>query len=502
MPQHVDTWLRIGRTRMRLVHAVSAISTWVLPVSGVVACVALAQRLGWMPVNWIWVGSLAAAGLGALSIMTARQSRTTMADAARALDEGLDLDDRLATALTSHGRDDPAAKLATAQAEQLAQTRLSRGHVRRALPLRWHRSAPWAALCLMFAVLVAGPPAAQAAAASSRVAAQAQLDVLAQSIDPMQIDDPAVAEALEALQTPLPELQNADEVEMEALQRITDLLDALDAVESSESALAAAHATDALRGLEPSDLSDPDVAALRDALARGDFETAGEALQSLADQTSTQAPSASRQAALDRLAREIDMAAVRAAMAERDSASPSDAAGAKSAKQALEELAKDLRDCQKGSCDQPGGACDRLSEGQKAGKCAGDGKAQCASAAAACNGSNGAPGGPGDRTQWGGQVGEDSAVPVDAGTVGMPQGATDSSAAITDVESAPGQGEATPVAPIAPVGVGRSDVPDRGPPSPEDLRRLPNRYQDAVRRFFLMDQAASTDAAKTAEDDE
>ena len=171
MPQHVDTWLRIGRTRMRLVHAVSAISTWVLPVSGVVACVALAQRLGWMPVNWIWVGSLAAAGLGALSIMTARQSRTTMADAARALDEGLDLADRLATALTSHGRDDPAAKLATAQAEQLAQTRLSRGHVRRALPLRWHRSAPWAALCLMFAVLVAGPPAAQAAAASSRAAA-------------------------------------------------------------------------------------------------------------------------------------------------------------------------------------------------------------------------------------------------------------------------------------------------------------------------------------------
>ena len=55
---------------------------------------------------------------------------------------------------------------------------------------------------------------------------------------------------------------------------------------------------------------------------------------------------------------------------------------------------------------------------------------------------------------------------------------------VIDVEAAPPGGHQVGAAPVSPVGIGTPAVESRGAPSPVALRRLRERYQEAVRRFF------------------
>lgn len=484
MPDDIRTLFRKGRHRLWSVRCVAALCRWLGPVAGVAMLLAVLQRLGVLPVDWATVSIVASGALVVAVLVQARPWTVAATDAALALDHGLGLDDRLGSALDAADSDAPMALSTIAQAERAVAGRVNGGTVRRALPLQWTRGFPTGLAVVLLAVIIAGEPASKVMADEARDRVSAELATAIDAVSPLAPDNEAIAKALEQAQLPMPELESAEAIELEALRRITQLQEAVELVQQSVAVLSASDISEALRNMSAATTGEPDVDALREALTSGDFEAAESALESLAASTSGSTSSGERRSAMGGLARDLDRAAARA-KALREARQGDGTPPSRTAEQALQELADDLRKCQNGQCDKPGQACKKMGACQGQRDCASSASSACNSAAGNCNGL-----GAGQRFNTGPMVGEDDSQLADASTPTAPEATQDEGAEIIDTESAPPGARQVGTAPVAPVGLGQMPVASPGAPSPEALRRLPARYQEAVRRFFSSTRSA------------
>jgi len=497
VPAELRTILRAGRHRLHLISLVRAGLWWILPIAVVALLVAAAQRVGLVDVAWGPVAIALAVAWAVAAILTGGVRGVSDADVALALDEGLGLDDRLCTALAAEGCDNPMAVRAIDQAKQTVAGKVTPATLRAAMPWQWPRSAPWSGGVVLLAVLVAGTPASSARADQARAHAEVVLAEAAELAQPLAAQHEALAEALADMQMPLPELDTPEAVELEALRRLTTLQTALDELKATDAQQAAADAAEALWALPAAGSGAEDVQAIRAALQRGDFKQAGDALDALAESTRQTKPEGDRQDAMEALARDLEAAAERAAAMEQQRRDGESESSTSSAAEAIESMAQDVRECSTGTCDSPSEACDRMSESSGDAKDAQAASDACAAAAAECSGSRpgGSPGAiPGaspDASAGQNPVGGGGQMPFEtdgAATTNVPmqpEAPPDATAEVIDVESVPGpprDPDGVPIGPV-PVGGAKGPVEHRGP-SPESLRRLPARYQEAVRRFF------------------
>jgi hypothetical protein len=494
MPDDLGRLLRIGRHRLWTVQVVRGACAMLPWCAGVALALAVVQRLGWVDVQWALLGP----GLGVVllggGIVIARPWTISNPETALSLDEGLGLDDRLCTALAAHNDDGLMARRAVEQAQKAVVGLATRRMVRRALPLRGNRSLPWCLVAVLVAFVIAGEPASRVMAAEARDRVEVELALAIDAVSPLAVDDQDIADAIEAAQAPMPELATPQEVELEALRRITELQDALEQVLDREDVRDAQQAAEALRGMPAATSGQADVDAMRKALREGDFAAGASALEQLAKETAAASDddpiSTERREALEALARDLEQAARRAqAMAEEDAASGKPAS--MNAAEALDELAEDVQECASGQCDNPSSAerCQSMSKCQKAGECATKGQSACATAASNCNGPN-----PGAGKQGNGLLLEDAAAAIDPSVVSHPHADSIAGAEVVDVQSAPGGSPASASGTLLPVSVDGATTSVPNVTSPESLRRLPARYQDAVRRFF-----GSTDAKSASQ---
>jgi hypothetical protein len=367
----------------------------------------------------------------------------------------------------------------------------------------------------MLTLFIAGVPAAVAVTQQAKAQAEVALAQAAELAKPLAAHDAAIAQVLAALATELPPLETPEAVELEALRRLTTLQSAIESFHATPEQLSAADAAEALRTLPARGTNAEDVQAIREALRRGDFEQASEQLQALADATSEMSPSGDRKEAMDALARDLEAAAKRAeameaarAEGKADGEAGGEAEGeaggeanesASSASKAIEAMAEDVRQCSNGTCDKPSQACDTMSRSAAAAKDAKQASKACENAAGACaagsqrgEGSGATPSGGGGQSPLG--QGDNATTPINV----QPNAPGDETASVVDIESAPGGRRVLDSVPVGPVPIGAvRDASTRQLPTPEALRRLPARYQDAVRRFFGTGSATTPSPSPT-----
>ena len=497
MPTELRTALRAGRHRLHLVSLVRAGLWWMLPLASAALLLAAIQRLGLLDIAWGGVSLTLAAVWAITTIVRGGDWTMSDADVALALDEGLGLDDRLCTALAAKESDSPMAVLAIDQARQTVAGKVTPRTLRAAMPWQWPRSAPWSVGVILLAVFVAGTPASSALANQARAQADVALAEAAELAQPLASHHEAIAEALADMQLPLPELETPEAVQLEALRRLTTLQTAIEELKSTEAQQAAADAAEALRALPARGTNAQDVQAVRDALRRGDFKKAGDALDALAQSTRDTKPKGDRKEAMEALTRDLEAAAQRAeAMEQQRGGEGSD--GESSASKSIEAIAQDIRQCSEGECDKASQACDEMSECSGAAKAAKQASEACTQAAGQCSQSTGGPGSGEQPTGGGGQSPLPANGDATANVSMQPEAPADAAATIIDVQSVDGGPRDLTGVPVGPVPVGgASEVAEHRGPSPESLRRLPSRYQDAVRRFFGSDDVAAPVAPST-----
>ncbi|MCH2135526.1 MAG: hypothetical protein MK101_02970 [Phycisphaerales bacterium] len=491
----LDRAIRTGQRRLRAIAIVGVGVRCLLPAVCLMAVAALAQRMGWVPVSWWLVGIVLAAGWAAATLYMAAPWRITRASAALALDEGLDLDDRLSTACSMGDDASPMARVERQQTRVNLRGTLTGRRIRAALPIRIGSGLAPACLVFIAALLLAGPPAATAQAKHMQAMAEAQLETIAQVTEPLAGDDPLLAEALEELKAPLSDFDDPEQVELERLRRLTTLQEALDSAAQTDSAMAPIRALEALRSLPQRADADADIKALRDALRRGEFDSAQSALDELERSTSSSPPTGDRQAQLRALAEDLQEAAQRARDRDAEStdgggAQSEESKGAAEAAEAIEHMAEDVDACSGGTCSGNSQAAQGLAQSQEQGS-AREAIAQATAQAAAeggaspSDGAGAVPSGGPVPMGGGGQMGvvNDDASGADA-VASHPRTEGDADAEVIEVELVDGQGAPTGVPIAGPVSVGGAQGVERTGPAPESLRRLPARYQEALRRFF------------------
>ena len=498
MPDEIRRLLDYGRHRLWTVQVVRGVCT-ALPAFAILALVAaVLQRLGWVAVPWVAVGPGLAVGLIIVGCVIARPWTISTATTALSLDEGLALDDRLCTALAAQDDDGLMARRAVEQAQQAVAGRATRRTVRRALPLKGDRSLPWCLATVLVACLVAGQPASKVMAAEARDRVEVELAQAVDAVSPLAVDDEDIADAIEAAKAPMPELATPEEIELEALRRLTELQDAVEQVLDRDDVRDAQQAAEALRGMPAQTTGEADVDDVRKALREGDFEAAASALEHLAKESADASPddanAAERKEAMEALANDLKQAAERAEAMANDAAASGEPAST-SAAQALDALAKDVQQCAEGQCENPASAeqCREMSECQKAGECAGKGQSACAAAAANCSGPGPWPG-SGAGQQGNGLAQENAGTGVDPSVLSQPDAPEIADARVIDVQPAPGGSAASPSG-LLPTSVDGAKTSSSAVTSPESLRRLPTRYQDAVRRFFGSPEASDSKKA-------
>jgi hypothetical protein len=288
----VDRLIQIARGRVRIQRAMQVACAALLAAASIVLVLSIIDRLPAASfISWWFVLSGLALLVLAVSMLAWSLERPADLAMAAMVDDRLELDDRLATALHMANRGDPVAKAVVEDAAQVASDPRTRERMQRLL-----RPAPpsglWVApVLLACALLVAFTGQADLFAASTeeRADSLASVDV---SVDQSEVTSiiesqpqlqEAMAEqldALEAEQARLAEEQlTAEEQRLAELKQMTALDRSLDELIEGEQA----RSMDSLRSrLERMEQPEGDEAeALADALAKGDFAAAKEALESM-----------------------------------------------------------------------------------------------------------------------------------------------------------------------------------------------------------------------------
>ncbi len=151
----LERLIATARLRLRVQHAVARTPRIVITVAAVMlAALVLGKILpAVLPVWWITVSVLAAAGLAAFFALLLLDPPSRLHAAIEA-DRVLGLRDRLSVALASRGSSDPFARAAVADAEARAADPALRNTLRRGLPLEPPSGWWWAIPVLMAAALV------------------------------------------------------------------------------------------------------------------------------------------------------------------------------------------------------------------------------------------------------------------------------------------------------------------------------------------------------------
>jgi hypothetical protein len=285
--------LRLARTRLEMSIFVGVAHGVTIVLAAVALALALADRLpGEAFVAWAWIVPALLVVGGIVSFALWHRRRLSEIQVAVAVDDRLDLREKLSTALHCHGRDDPFAQAAVQDAVHSARDPRSRETVRRrfavAAPTRWWISP--LILVVTFGVLLA-PQAdlfAQADAEEEKrfdeaqVKAKESLEVVIKAVE----DKPLLKQELDGLVDDMATQQDRpaalakpEQVKRDALKKVTELNKKLDDILNGEKGKTAKAIEDMMSKLEAME-SGP-AKELSDALTEGDFSKAKKALEQM-----------------------------------------------------------------------------------------------------------------------------------------------------------------------------------------------------------------------------
>lgn len=273
-------WFHLGCYLRLLIVALTLLAA-------VMAAAHIASRLFGFAVGWsrAWAFGAAISAVAALAwtVVTRRRSLAL----ARLVDDGAGLKESLSTALCVEGKDDPWSRAAIEHARRVC----GRVVVRQAIPLRAPRfwPAPFAVAGLFFLVglipqmdLLGFVKQAEAKQHEQLAVEQARKDV--------EAIEQEVAKTLSKLgegqdgesnegKPELPRPRTPDEIRREALKRLTSAQDRLDELSKGEKSDMLGALKDKMRKLDPQPNSP--LSSMTEALKRGDFDAAKEALEDL-----------------------------------------------------------------------------------------------------------------------------------------------------------------------------------------------------------------------------
>lgn len=264
-----------------------------LVAAGVALALMLVDRTtsanGFIP--WMWVGSaLAVVSLG-VAVIWWRQGRASEIHVAVTADEGLDLREKLSTALHCHDREDAFAQAAVQDAVLVARDPKTHERARRIFaitpPAGWYISPLLVLGAVMLSLvqprnIFAGDPAVTPEVTQAKLDAEKSIDAVIKSIEaqPELSKELALGE-LSKQGTDPNAIRKPEEFKQNALKKLTDLNKKLDEILSGEKGKTAEAMEKALSQLKSPE--DGDAKELADSMAKGDFSAAQKALKEMMD---------------------------------------------------------------------------------------------------------------------------------------------------------------------------------------------------------------------------
>lgn len=240
---------------------------------------------------WWWIAGCALLVALAAGFSELLRRHEPLRDAI-AVDERLGLRDRLASALALRNDAAPFAQAAVRDGERLASDPALSAKVARAFAVQWPERW-WVAPVLALAAFVAAwllpqlDPWSRRGEASSaeiqqtRERAMQEIEGVVKAIEENSLLAEALASELESVarDLALEEKKTPEQIRREALRKLTELSDRLDEILKSEQALAMEALKDQLASLSLPNA--PELQKFAEALKRGDFSRAREAIEAL-----------------------------------------------------------------------------------------------------------------------------------------------------------------------------------------------------------------------------
>ncbi|UCG17632.1 MAG: hypothetical protein JSV19_06295 [Phycisphaerales bacterium] len=320
---------QVRRTQQRLwANRWFALLAWTTTVSvGVFAAVViLVKMFGWAaPLGWIALG-LVGAGVVVASILslTCRAGKVT---AAAALDEAAGLRERVSSGLYCEQSGDPYAQAVVVDAERISGS-LS---VRRHIPLRAPQPLVYAGTAAIVAGILLLMPSGwiersqaesdaqeQERIERRNVAVKKRIDLVKKQakVNTALKDNPAMKDLVAGLENLAKEpFANPDARRHEAVKKIDSAADALKKQRAGEKFDKVGEMKKMLRGLKTQGETGTPAQKLSEALAKGDFKAANEAIKAMQQQLASMKSAENAEAAqklqeqLNRLAEQLDKAA-------------------------------------------------------------------------------------------------------------------------------------------------------------------------------------------------
>jgi len=288
----LKTLLGLARRRLEMGRLLSIVCVVAMVVFGVALVLAVADRLPAASfVPWMWTAA-GLAGVGAVaSLVLWMRARPDEMHVAIALDDRLDLREKISTALHIYRRDDSFAQAAVEDAVKLARDPKSREMVRKRFPVtpppNWWVAPMLAVIAIGVYVLpqadlFASDPADEPEVRETVKQVDESLDAIVRAIEEQPELSNELKDALEELNKPtdLDSPRTAEQIRRDAIKKVTDLNRKLNDLINGERGMANEQVEKALRQLEP---KDGPAYELTEALANADFKGAQEALKELMD---------------------------------------------------------------------------------------------------------------------------------------------------------------------------------------------------------------------------
>ena len=243
---------------------------------------------------WVWVAPAMVILTGGVAAILWARKRASEAQVALAVDERLDLREKLTTALHCQGRDDPFAQAAMEDGVKAARDARSREQVRRqfkvAPPGGWWFT-PLIVLVTIMVSLLSPLDVFSREQPSNETIEQARLDVQ-QTVEVLVQDLKKSSELKTELSDILDDLEGVgsqpdpkmspEDLKREAIKKVTDLNRKLEDILRGEKAKTNAAVQDALNELKPP--TEGPAKDLAEAMTKGDFDSAKKALEEMLKQ--------------------------------------------------------------------------------------------------------------------------------------------------------------------------------------------------------------------------
>lgn len=240
---------------------------------------------------WPWIFGAALLAAIAVGVGPALMHRSTIADAIE-VDRRLELRDRLSSALSLTGEPAPFALAAVRDGEEIASDRALPARIAKAFAVQWPRTW-WAAPVLLLALFMTAwlvpqfdlwsreGAAVPEEIQQARDDSTREMEAVVKRIE----ENPDLAAALAAelddakRPTDAEKPESPEEIRREAIRKLTELSDKLDELVNDEKAQSLEALKDQLASMNLPE--SPELAKFAEALKRGDFSKANEALKAL-----------------------------------------------------------------------------------------------------------------------------------------------------------------------------------------------------------------------------